>query len=444
MLAEDVTPNRLDHAIRETRRLMQDARGDRLALLAFAGRSYILTPLTLDAGAVRLQLDALDPDIASEGGTDLAAVLRQGTQLLDAASEGGSRAMVVFTDGEAHDSLAGALAAARELRAAGATLIVVGVGGSTPVRIPVRAPDGTLQEYKRDQQGAEVLTARRDDVLRAVADAGEGILVPAEFPDQAGAVWRTVAGLERAAASSQRTEDLIPRAWMFALLGAALLALQAATRRTAALLTVALALLPAGPAASQRPADAEQRLRMGDSLQALARYMRAATAAKSADTSWYNAGTTALLVGSDSVATHALNAGARSLDPALRFRALYNLGLQALERSRADTTGRREREQEAARYFRDALLLDPGSRAAKWNLELVSSRTPPSSGGGGGGGSGGSPAQPQELPPDPGGDGMSRVEAEQILSSVERAESDVRADQLRRRRVARSAAAKDW
>ncbi|HEY9015816.1 MAG TPA: VWA domain-containing protein, partial [Gemmatimonadales bacterium] len=44
MLAEDVAPNRLQRAAREARRLIQDLDGDRLGLIAFSGRSYILAP----------------------------------------------------------------------------------------------------------------------------------------------------------------------------------------------------------------------------------------------------------------------------------------------------------------------------------------------------------------------------------------------------------------
>ena len=45
-------------------------------------------------------------------------------------------------------------------------------------------------------------TVRRDDVLRAVADAAGGVLVPADAPDQAGAVRGVLAGLERATCAS--------------------------------------------------------------------------------------------------------------------------------------------------------------------------------------------------------------------------------------------------
>src|SRR5207244_428901 len=78
MLAEDATPSRLRRAVREARRLVQDLDGDRVGLIAFAGSSYILSPLSIDGSALMLYLDALDPDMASQGGTGLARALRQG------------------------------------------------------------------------------------------------------------------------------------------------------------------------------------------------------------------------------------------------------------------------------------------------------------------------------------------------------------------------------
>ena len=105
MLAEDIAPSRLQRAAREARRLIQDLDGDRLGLIAFAGRSYILSPLTVDGSAIRMYLDALDPDLASEGGSDLSSVLAQGGQLLGATTDPADRVLVIFTDGEAHDTL---------------------------------------------------------------------------------------------------------------------------------------------------------------------------------------------------------------------------------------------------------------------------------------------------------------------------------------------------
>ena len=125
MLAEDVAPSRLARATREARRLIQDLDGDRLGLIAFAGRSYILAPLTVDVGAIALFLDGLDPDIASQGGTSLGSVLNQARGLLSAAEEGADRVLIVFTDGESHDSLPEDLDQAKALGKAGIHLVLV-------------------------------------------------------------------------------------------------------------------------------------------------------------------------------------------------------------------------------------------------------------------------------------------------------------------------------
>ena len=80
---------------------------------------------------------------------------------------------------------------------------------------------------------------------------------------------------------------------------------------------------------------------------------------------------------------------AKSLDPGLRYRALYNLGARGAARRRADTAHRDELLDDAADRLRQALLLQPSSARAKWNLELAERRRPPpppQSGGGGGGG----------------------------------------------------------
>src|SRR2546429_1763550 len=188
MLGGGASPSRLGRALREARRLVQDLDGDRVGLLAFAGLSYILSRLAIGGSALTLYLDALDPEVASEGGTGLAGALRQGGGLLRASSDLADRVLVVFTDGEAHDTLAVVTEQAQRLHAAGIKLILVAEGGRTPSRIPMRDEHGALLTYQRDEDGRVIQTSRRDDILGAVADAAQGTLVAADLPDQAGAV----------------------------------------------------------------------------------------------------------------------------------------------------------------------------------------------------------------------------------------------------------------
>jgi Ca-activated chloride channel family protein len=449
MLAEDVAPSRLERATREARRLIQDLDGDRLGLIAFAGRSYILAPLTVDGGAVRMYLDALDPDLASEGGTSLSAVLAQGTDLLGAATDAADRVLVIFSDGEAHDTLPEVVARAEGLKEAGVRLIMVAEGRALPTRIPIRDSSGTLVEYKQDEDGAVVRTQRRDDVLQAAVDAAEGTLVPSELPDQAGAVRDLVAAMKRSPTSETRTADLVPRAWI-PVLAAALLLLGYTLVRPGPALVGLAGLLLWSPLEGQRPTPGSRAMAAGDPARAAAEFLKEAGRGSSRDTAFYNAGTAALEARRFDVARGALEQAAKSLDPDLRYRALYNLGVVGLLAADADTTKQEELLSQASERLREALRLQPSSARAKWNLELAERRQPPPPSGGGGGGpkppSGGG-AQPPPPPPkeaEQPSQGLSQSQAEQILNSMERRERQTREEQQRRLQGHSAGGVKDW
>ena len=59
MMATDEKPSRLERVKQEIRRLRAMSPGDRVGLLAFAGKSYVLSPITVDGGALDLFLDLL-------------------------------------------------------------------------------------------------------------------------------------------------------------------------------------------------------------------------------------------------------------------------------------------------------------------------------------------------------------------------------------------------
>jgi Ca-activated chloride channel homolog len=452
MLAEDATPSRLRRAIREARRLVQDLDGDRVGLIAFAGSSYIMSPLSIDGSALTLYLDALDPDMASQGGTGLAPALRQGAELLQASSELADRVLVVFTDGEAHDSLPPITAQAQRLKTGGIRLILVAEGGRSPTRIPMRDDRGGLLGYQKDEEGRVIQTARRDDMLGAAADAAQGTLVAADLPDQAGAVRDLVASYRRARASETRTEQSRPRAWLPLMLAVVLLVVQAASRRTAALVGLAFACLGALPSASvaQRPqlprSPAEKAWDRHDLRRARVAYLAELAARRKDDAAWYNAGTAALADSDAETAQASLAHAAASLDPDVRFRALYNLGLLALRQAEDDSAGRDAHLADAERAYREALLLRPRDRPAKWNLELAvrqrggsSQNKAPPSGGGGSGPSGGGARS--------GGGaegGLSPAQAEQLLRSIGHEELRTRRDRTGLMRHPAEPGVKDW
>ncbi len=443
MLAEDVAPSRLERAKEQARRLVYQLRGDRIGLVAFAGQSFILSPLTVDAGALNLLIDALDPDLTSAGGTELARVLAQGRDLLFPGESVADRVLILFTDGEAHDSLPEIRAAAQRLRRDGVRLVLVAQGGEEPVSIPVRDPDGVVIGPQRDPAGDIVRTSRRGDILDATADEAHGVVVPAELGDQAGAVRDLIEGYKRSPQATSTADQDISRAWVLALVAALVLFGHTITRRTMALAAVMLCLSGGRPLMAQGPVNAaDEAWKAGDLRRAAELYLKQVQSAEGGERAWFNLGTAAMAIGDTATARQALDRVARSVDPDLRFRALYNLGLLALRTGIRDPAAREVHLEDARQRYREALLLRPDDRDAKWNLELAVRLAPPPAAGGGSGPSagGGGAGEPEESPA-----ALSPGQAEQILNSMAEEERRTILDRNRRKQQGREVRGwRDW
>ena len=235
MLATDLEPDRLEAARLMVRRILAALPGDRVGLVAFAGNGYVLSPPTVDHGALALYVDALAPDIMSQGGSSLAAAIREAAALArgDEQALSGPRAVVVLTDGEAHEERAAVLEEADRARAAGVVLHIVGVGTTEGARIPVRrAPDGSPIRYLRGPDGEIVVSRLDESLLSDVAASTGGRYVRL---GEAGASGALVDALRSVAANGTASERQVrPReryAW-FVALALVLIAADAWTQRT--------------------------------------------------------------------------------------------------------------------------------------------------------------------------------------------------------------------
>jgi Ca-activated chloride channel family protein len=437
MLAQDVAPSRLGRAVSLARRLVQDLDGDRFALVAFAGHAFLLSPLTLDASAITLQLDAVDPDMISVGGSGLAGALELARHTLITASQGGDRAVVVFSDGESFDGPGPLETAGHALRRAGISVVAVPVGDVRGARIPEERGD-----WHRDAAGNEVITTRRDDLLQAMTRAASGTFIPAAAPDPVGDARRALSHLNRARTADRVAADLIPRAWVFALVAMLVLLAQTLTRRSAALVGLAL-MVGAGTARAQRPAQGNRLLARGDTARARQAFA-ADVKSQPNDTAWFNAGTSALVAGDLATAADELQRASLSLDPGLRQRALYNLGTAYLLQARRDSAQRDTLLSAASSRLQQALLLAPGDRNAKFNYELARHLRPPPKTPSSGGGKTKPGAQPPPPPPSGSRTGMTPAEADQVLNAMERAERDTRQRQQQRVRRGEPPPGPDW
>jgi Ca-activated chloride channel family protein len=178
--------DRLTRARGEIRALAERARGDRLALVVFAGEALVRAPLTEDAAAVAELADASDVDSVARGGTDLGAALDAGLGVLSAPAPSGDRsaAILLLTDGE---DLAGRGAdAARRCRERGVVVHCLGLGDprGSKIAVPIepaseRSPLPRGESFLRDRAGSDVVSALDVLGLEAIARAGGGRFVDA-------------------------------------------------------------------------------------------------------------------------------------------------------------------------------------------------------------------------------------------------------------------------
>ncbi|MFI5230272.1 MAG: VWA domain-containing protein, partial [Gemmatimonadales bacterium] len=216
MLARDERPSRLERMKEEVRRLRALSPGDRMGVLAVAGRSYVLSPLTIDEGALDLFLDNLDPSVVGQAGSSLARTIRQGVDLLTVTNSGADRALVVMSDGEAFEPVDDITTEAKRAGEQGISLVTVGFGTTTGATIPIKNPDGSTS-LKRDEAGNIVVTQYHPEVLKAAADAAHGTFIEADATDKAARIKSALANLRTQSRASLGGETKIPRYQWFLL-----------------------------------------------------------------------------------------------------------------------------------------------------------------------------------------------------------------------------------
>jgi Ca-activated chloride channel family protein len=173
MLARDVQPSRLERAKLELTTLLDELKGDRVALVAFAGDAFIQSPLTSDYSAVKLFLRAVEPEQMPQGGSNIGEALGLAKQLLENADRGAKeRVVVLLSDGE--DLVGEVEEAVAELKAANIQVLSVGVGSEQGEPIPVYDRRGEFVDYKKDSRGETVITRMDRAGLTAIAAATGG------------------------------------------------------------------------------------------------------------------------------------------------------------------------------------------------------------------------------------------------------------------------------
>lgn len=175
MLAEDLSPNRLERAKRAIYQLIEKLHNDRLGIIVFAGEAYVQLPITTDYSSAKLFLETIGTDIVPTQGTSIGAAIDLAMESFD-FENGTSKSIIVITDGESHED--DGLTAASKAASEGIRVHTIGMGSEKGSPIPIYK-NGAQVDFKKDNAGNTIVTKLNETMLKEIASAGNGSYVRA-------------------------------------------------------------------------------------------------------------------------------------------------------------------------------------------------------------------------------------------------------------------------
>ena len=178
MLAEDVSPNRLEKSKQMLSKLTDGFTDDKVGLIVFAGDAFTQLPITSDYISAKMFLTSINPSMVSAQGTSIGAAINLAARSFT-PNETSDKTIVLITDGENHeDDAIGAASAAAEK---GIRVNIVGIGLPKGGPIPLQGTNN----YMKDKDGNVVITMLNEEMCQEIAAAGKGMYVRADNTNSA-------------------------------------------------------------------------------------------------------------------------------------------------------------------------------------------------------------------------------------------------------------------
>ena len=387
MLSNDVAPNRLQRVKLATQDLLNELQGDRIGLVAFAGRAFLQAPLTIDYDAAVEAINDLDTNTIPEGGTNISAAIELAVQTYGKSAIG-NRALIIFTDGE--ELTGDAVKTAKAAADAGVRIFTVGVGTPEGSLIPIIG-DGGSTGFVKDTNGQVVKSKLDEKRLKEIAETTGGFYIHLEDGP------RTMKQLFDDGLAKMKTGEIDDRmsrrpieryqwplgAALFVFGVAFLLRERKRERARAKALTVetkpvlvatAVVLLLAGSCFAAAPGlDAYRNDNYTEAYQQFEKTLKEHPNTHAADKIEFDAGTAAYKMGDYNKALEWFSRSLLSKDKSLQQKSHYNIGRTLEERADKAATNEKALGElyNAQSHYDEALKLDPSDERAKANLDEV-------------------------------------------------------------------------
>ena len=373
MLAEDVTPSRLDRAKMMVENLVDHFTNDKIGLIVFAGDAFVQLPITSDYVSAKMFLSSITPAMISTQGTDIAAAINMAAHSFT-QEENIGKAIIVITDGEDHEG--GALEAAKEAKAKGMNTYVLGVGSPNGAPIPIGNGD-----YMKDNSGQTVMSALNEQMCRQLADAGSGAYIHVENNSNAQEqLDNELDKLSKKETSSTIYSDFDEQFQAVAIIVLLLLILEVCIleiknpmlknvslfKRSKKVAAVAVLLLVAVGVQAQSDRQlirqGNKQYRKGNVAEAEVSYRKAVERNERNPQANYNLGNSLMAQRKDSLAITQLEKAAKlETNPLRRAQAYHNMGVICQQHRMFG---------EAIEAYKEALRNNPADHETRYNLEL--------------------------------------------------------------------------
>jgi len=343
MDAQDIEPSRLARARLKILGMLDRRQSGQTALLVYTSSAFTVTPLTDDNDTVAALVNSLTTDIMPSRGSYPEAGIRKGQSLLEQAGVGYGEVLLV-TDGGASPAAADA---ARDLKDAGFTLSVLGVGTREGAPIP-RLSGG----FVTDNRGNIAVARLEERGLQELAEDGGGrfaVLSPDDSDIDyllSGEIRAAATAGDDSLASDQWREE---GPWLVLLL----LPLAALAFRKGWVLVLLVCVVPLQQQAQAASWDDLWLTRDQQAQRALEQGSPADAAALFEDPEWRGV---AQYQSGDYVAS------ARAFAEKGDARSLYNLGNAMAQQGEYDS---------AIDAYEEVLEMDPENEDARYNLDVV-------------------------------------------------------------------------
>jgi len=223
MLAEDLSPNRLERAKRAIYQLIEKLHNDRLGIIIFAGDAYVQLPITTDYSSAKLFLESIGTDIVPVQGTAIGSAINLAMKSFD-FENGTSKAIIVITDGENHED--DAVKAAENATEKDVYVHTIGMGSENGAPLPIYK-NGKQIGFRTDNNNQTVVSKLDEKMLQQIAAAGNGTYVRATNAN-AGlqVIMNEINKMEKKEFGSKVFKDYDDRFQIFLLISLALLVLE--------------------------------------------------------------------------------------------------------------------------------------------------------------------------------------------------------------------------